>query len=139
MSKFRFLRRALGIVLAAAAALPLAKIDAAAPEWVGRSNANATSLLHVLAKYSPEQAGTYGLTEFDPYVADLRPDAVDRMQADLRSERESIKAALGSETDPQVREDLEILVRACDLRIEGNDLDERLLLTYVNVGQLVFR
>jgi Bacterial protein of unknown function (DUF885) len=122
----------------AATAAPLMPLRAA-PEWVVRSNENSSGLLKILAKYSPEQASSYGLKGFDSEVADLGSGLAQRRRADLTGERENLKTALAHETDPQVREDLDILIHACDVTIEGIGLEDRLLLSFVDAGQLIFR
>jgi hypothetical protein len=126
-------------LLASSSAAVFAPLHAAAPEWVARSNENASGVLKVLAKYSPEQAGNYGMTGYDSEVVDLGAGLAQRTNADLTAAREGLAAALAKETDPQVREDLEILVHACDLRIEGITLDERLLLSFVDAGRVIFQ
>jgi hypothetical protein len=55
----------------------------ASAEWVARSNANATPLLEVLAKYAPETAAALGVEGFDAEVFDLRPRNAERFEADL--------------------------------------------------------
>jgi hypothetical protein len=118
--------------------VPLTPLRAAVPAWVERSNANATLLLDAIGTFSPEQVSGYGIRTHDGDVTDLHADLKARSVAALTQARETLKATLDKETDPPVREDLEILVHACDLRIEKVNLDDRLLLSYVDLGQLIF-
>jgi hypothetical protein len=126
-------------VCAGAAFLSSVTLRAAAPEWVARSNENSSGLLKVLAKYTPELAASYGLIGYDSEVVDLAAGLGPRITADLSAARATLSSALAKETDPPVREDLEILIHACDDRIEGIALNDRLLLTFTDAGQLVFR
>jgi hypothetical protein len=114
-------------------------LGAAAPAWVAVSNADAQGMLKIISKYSPEEAANFGMTGFDAEVSDLGPKRAERLTADFTAERTPLKALLQKETDPQVREDLQIMIHACDLRIEGATLEERLLVSFVDVGQMVFR
>jgi hypothetical protein len=106
--------------------------------WVERSNANAAILLDAIGKYRPEQISSYGLPTYDADAADLSRGARDRSLAALGAARDAFNAALATEKDPLVREDLQILIHSCDIRIEGITLNRRLLLDFTDVGQLVF-
>ncbi|HWU52790.1 MAG TPA: DUF885 domain-containing protein, partial [Tahibacter sp.] len=53
----------------------------AADDWVARSNANAQSVLKVLADFSPESASSLGLPGYDEGVFDLKPGVNDRFRA----------------------------------------------------------
>jgi hypothetical protein len=134
MKSLRFRSHALAVAIL----LPFAQAQAAAPSWVERSNANATTLLTAIGTFSPEEASGYGLQAYDTKISDLALGYTKRANAALSEARETLNSALSKESDPQVRQDLEILIHACDLRIESNSLNDRLLLTYVDVGQLVF-
>jgi Bacterial protein of unknown function (DUF885) len=116
----------------------LAPARAESQAWVARSNENAAILLKAIGTFSPEEVSGRGLPGYDKEVTDLARGNSERVRGQLDGARNALKAALAAEADPQVREDLEIMIHACDLRMEGNDLNERLLLTYVDVGRLVF-
>jgi Bacterial protein of unknown function (DUF885) len=117
----------------------LAHLHADSPAWVARSNENADILLKAIGTFSPEEVTARGLTGYETGVADLAPGKSERARAQLGGARDTLKANLAAETDPQVREDLEIMIHACDLRIEGSELNDRLLLSYTDVGQLIFQ
>jgi uncharacterized protein DUF885 len=126
------------IVVLASALTQIAPLRATAPSWVERSNVNANVLLNAIGTINPEEVSRDGLHVYDTEIIDLHSGYVGRANAALGGAREVLKASLAGETDPQVREDLEIVIHACDLRIEGNTLEDRLLLTYVNLGQHIF-
>jgi hypothetical protein len=126
------------ILILAVALAQIAPARAAAPAWVERSNENADVLLKAIGTIAPEEASGYGLRAYDAEISDLRVGYVARANAALSGARDTLNAALAKETDPQVHEDLDILIHACDLRIEDNNLEDRLLITYVDVGQLIF-
>jgi uncharacterized protein (DUF885 family) len=129
------------IVLAEDAA-PSAKSAVAvrpAPDWVKRSNELAQPLLKAQAEFAPEFASFFGLPGYDDRVADLGPNNGERQRAALRGAKEILKKDLQTEENPNVRQDIDIMLVAADRQIEGSDLNERLLLPFTDVGQLVFQ
>jgi hypothetical protein len=136
--KLQISRIAARLVLVAAVPLT-APARAAAPDWVARSNANASVLLEAIGRFNPETMSGLGMKGYDSEVSDLRGGAVGRSLAGLKGARDVLNASLARETDPLVREDLDILVHACDLNIGQISLNDRLLLAYTDVAGLVFR
>lgn len=112
--------------------------DTQAPSWVARSNADAQVLLDAQARFNPENATQIGLPGYDDKVADLRPDADARARTALVQAKTKLQSMLATERDPNVRQDLQIMIKAADLQIEGIDLNHRYLLPYQDIGQLVF-
>jgi len=134
-----------GIVLASAVSLALVPLGAQAkaststePAWITRSNADARVLLEVTGRFSPEDASDFGAAEHDADVADLKPQASERLRAALAQARAQLQQRLATEKDANVRQDLEILVGQIDQQVEGSTLDERYLLPYTDVATLVF-
>jgi hypothetical protein len=127
-----------GLLSLVAALAAMAPTCAAAPSWVDRSNDNAAILLKAIGTVRPEEVAAYGLQAYDTDVSDLRIGVVERSKAALGGARNTLEAALANESDPQVHQDLEIMIHACDLSLEGDALKKRLLLNYVDVGLLVF-
>ncbi len=131
---------AAGLVLGA---LLLGSVSAAektadAPAWIAKSNANAQILVDTLAKTTPEAAARYGVPGYDDKIADLAPGYEERTRADLTAARDELSKRVLSETDPLVRQDLEILVESAVNQLQTNALNEKLMLPYVDVTQLVF-
>ncbi len=129
--------------LALAMAVSLAVVgsvhaEAKAPSWIERSNADSKVMLDVLAKFSPEFASQIGLPEYDAKVADLKPDVDARSRAALVEAKAKLEKMLADEKDTNVKQDLQILIKAADQQIEGNDLNHKYLLPYQDVGQLIF-
>jgi hypothetical protein len=110
-----------------------------APAWVEKSNADAEPLLRAIGEFSPEQASAWGLTQYDGRAADFAPGANHRQQSALQKVRGELEAELAAETDPHVRQDLEIMIHAAQLRETGLALTDRDLLPYTSVGQLIFQ
>jgi len=127
------------ILLASLLALPLGALAAAdAPAWITKSNANAQVLVDTTAKLSPEFAGRMGVRGYDDKIVDLTPGYEERTRVALTTARDELAKRVLSETDPLVRQDLEILVQSADDRLTTSALEERLMLPYVNVPQLIF-
>lgn len=132
---------ALAAVLAVARAVdgsPQAQAQPAPAAWVERSNADAKVLLETIARFSPEFATQVGLPEYDTKVADLKPGVDERSRAALVEARGKLEQLLAAERDPNVREDLQIMIEATSQQIEGIDLNRKYLLPYTDVGSLVF-
>ncbi len=126
----------LGGTLLVSAAFAAAPTDA--PDWITKSNANAQVLLDVLAKFSPEFASSTGIPGFDDQVADLSLDARDRSRAATAAARDELARRRLTETDPLVRQDLDILIQTADDNIKSSLLNERLTVSFTDVGQLIF-
>lgn len=130
--------------LALAAAIALAAAGSAyaqgtqAPSWVERSNEDAKVLLDVIAQFNPENATQIGLTGYDDKVSDLKPDADARQRKALLEAKTKLQSKLAMEKDPNVRQDLQIMIKTADLSIEGIDLNDKYMLPYQDMGQLIF-
>lgn len=108
------------------------------PAWIAKSNAHAQVLLDVLARFSPEFAASTGIPGYDDKIADFGPGVNERTRAATVAARDELAKRLAVETDPLVRQDLAILIKAASDNIESNLLNERLLAPYSDVGQLIF-
>lgn len=108
------------------------------PEWIAQSNAHAQVLVAALARNSPEFAARIGVTGYDDQIADLSPGFEERTRATFTAARDELVKRLAAETDPLVRQDLEILLQAANDRLATDALTERLMLPYIDVTQLVF-
>ncbi|MBE1159067.1 DUF885 domain-containing protein [Dyella acidiphila] len=131
-------RLALATALALAAAASVHAQASQAPAWVARSNADAQTLLDVQARFNPENATALGLPGYDDKVADLKPNLESRQNAALTEAKSKLQGMLATEKDPNVRQDLQIMIQAADLQIEGNNLNRKYMLPYLDIGQLVF-
>lgn len=141
--KTTLLAAALAGLLAAAspahAAKPAATAAApAVPAWVQTSNANAQLLLAAQLRFQPESASFFGIPGYDAKVADLGPDNGKRARAALAEVRAALQQKLQLERDPNVRQDLEIMIGAAGDAIESSEVNERLLLPWYDAPQLVF-
>ncbi len=130
--KMRSLIGSLGFVVLALPAL------AAEPAWVKKSNENAKLLLNVVAKYSPEGASSLGVDGFDEQITDMSRDQFEATNKDTRAVVKELNRRLKAETDPKVRQDLEILVKAAEDQMRTAALTRKYLLPFTDVNQLLF-
>ncbi|CTP91217.1 DUF885 domain-containing protein [Xanthomonas graminis] len=136
----------LAIALALVAPLPVlaqaapatASAQAAGPAWVTRSNDFAQILLQAQAPFQPEEVSFFGVPGYDDKVADLGPDNARRYRDAHGKARRALQEKLEVERDPNVRQDLAIMIHAVDQSIEGSALNERLLLPWQDAPQMVF-
>ncbi len=133
---------ALTLPAAASAQAPAPQQAAAAapavPAWVRKSNADAQVLIDAQAAFQPEGFSFFGIPGYDDKVADLGPDTGKRFRAAMTDAKAKLQAMLQTERDPNVRQDLQIMVHAADESVEGSALNERLLLPWTDAPQLVF-
>ncbi len=124
-------------VLAAMLALS-ANAFAASPSWVERSNALAKPILKEQAKFIPEMASRQGMEQFDEQVFDLGQDLYERNQASRRQQNASLQQALAKESDPHVRQDIQIMINRIDGQIRMEDLQHKLLVDFGDVPEVIF-
>ena len=111
----------------------------AAPAWVARSNEHAQVLLRAQAPFQPELLSLLGVPGFDDQVFDFNPGYAARYRAASTKARAELAARAAREPDPNVRQDLAILIQAADDGIEASAANERLTRPWVDVGQTVFQ
>lgn len=123
-----------------AQATPAAKAATpAAPAWVARSNEHARVLLMAQAPFQPEQLSFFGVPGFDDQVFDFGPRYAERFREATAKARDELRARLAAEKDPNVRQDLEILIQAATDAIEASEVGQRMTRPWVDVGQTVFQ
>jgi hypothetical protein len=115
------------------------KAPAPPPAWVVQSNRHAQVLLKTLAEFNPEFASRFGLPGYDDKVIDMKPGVEQRTLAALTQARATLHKDLATEKDPNVRQDLEIMIKAADRQIDRINLDNRYLLDYNDVGEIIFQ
>jgi hypothetical protein len=126
--------------IAIAVLVTLAPAGIAQPpqDWVTRSNLDAQVLLQAQAAFAPESASSIGLPGYDDKVADLGPRNGERFRAAYAQASAKLKEALAKETDPNVREDLQIMIDDASRTIESSALGDRLMIDWNDTPALVF-
>ncbi|MCU1327151.1 MAG: hypothetical protein JWN34_2521 [Bryobacterales bacterium] len=108
------------------------------PAWVAKSNQNAQLLIRLDAKYGPEGASASGQPGVDEQISQPTAENQRKSDADVASARKELQARLQAETDPLVKQDLEILISACDRELRSTEMNEKTFLPYMNVAGLIF-
>ncbi len=122
------------------AAAPTAKqTTRPTPAWVDTSNRYAQILLEAQLRFQPESASFFGIPGYDDKVADLGPDNAARFRKATADAKTALQEKLQLERDPNVRQDLEIMIQAADNNIEATEVNERLVLPFADAPQLVFQ
>jgi hypothetical protein len=109
-----------------------------ASSWVEKSNEHAQIVLDVLAKLSPEGAGSLGVDGLDEQITDLGPGIQERSQQMSTDVVIELKRRLVDETESKVRQDLGILIKVIEDSILSSDLNYEQMLPYYNINQTVF-
>jgi len=133
---------AIGLAVPAALVARAADTPAAAtpavPAWVARSNEFSQILLKAQAPFAPEEASFFGIPGYDEQVYDLKPKVGERFRAAMARAKTELQAKLAVEKDPNVRQDLQILIDAADRNIQSSTLNEQYMLPWSDVAQNVF-
>jgi hypothetical protein len=129
------IRTGMGLLVACLVAFSAQAEDA---DWVSQSNDYANLILADIAKFSPEGAGGIGVDGLDEQVRDLGPDVFERGMASSRELLGKLEAGLATESDPRVRQDLGIMIKALEDNLESSQLDRDTMLPYFNISRTIF-
>ncbi len=127
------------VLLASAPLVMAADAPPSPPAWVTESNKHTQILLEILARYSPENATTFGVDGHDADVVDLKPGFSERQQADLKAAEARLEAVRATVDDRLVRQDIDILIKAARDQRQTLELNDRFLLPFQDIGVLVFQ
>ena len=108
------------------------------PAWVLKSNRDAQMLIDIEARYSPEAAARSGVSGLDDKVTVLSADRTPRRRQDYRDAKKALEVRLTAETDPLVRQDLQILISAADDEVRISEANERYSMPYANVPAAIY-
>ena len=144
----RFVTSTLSLAAALAIASPALAQDSssqattaeapATPDWVATSNAYTTQMIAFDASFYPEGASSAGYEDYDGLAMDLSPDSDARYLAGAAALKTEFEAALKTETDGNVQQDLQILIDSLDQSMESRRLGNALTLQWTNVPQIMF-
>src|ERR1700682_2593756 len=129
---------AAAFLLACSHAVPAPAPEAGGGDWIAKSNQNAQVLLLVQAKFAPEVAARTGVTGIDDRISDFTPGHRERQRQAVRQALAVLEDRQKSERDPNVGEDLAILIDAGRRQIRGSELQEKLQVPYANLPRLIF-
>ena len=133
------LESSVAVAQAAPAAKPAAGPAKAAPAWVDKSNEYTQILVSAQAPLQPEQASFFGIPGFDDQVFDFGPGYAQRFRDAIAKARAEVVAKAAKETDPNVKQDIAILLQAADDQIKQSEVTERLTRPWLDAGQTIFQ
>ena len=111
----------------------------AAPGWVARSNEYTQILILAQAPFQPEQVSFFGVPGFDDQVFDYGPGYAKRFRDATARAKAALIAKSAKEADPNVKQDIAILLQAADDQIKGSEVNERLVRPWLDSGQVIFQ
>jgi uncharacterized protein (DUF885 family) len=111
----------------------------AAPAWVAKSNEYTQILIKAQAPFQPEQVSFFGIPGFDDQVFDFGQGYAKRFRDATAKAKAELQAKAASETDPNVKQDIAILLQAANDQIEGSEVNERLTRPWLDAGQTIFQ
>jgi hypothetical protein len=112
--------------------------QAADTDWVKESNQNAMLLLQVQAKYAPEFAGRTGVEGLDDKIFDLKQGVYERSRKDTEQALAELKKRQKTATDPNVKQDLDILIAAGEKNLNSRAVNKQYMLDFIDVAQIEF-
>ena len=127
-------------VLLSAVLVPVVSFAQAAPDkaWIARSNAFTQLVLDAQIKYSPEQASAQGLAKYDTEIGDPSRKIEIAQRKDEEAVVAKLEAALKTEKDLNVAEDLQIVIDAEKLGFRQQDYSLQHDVPYINATSLMF-
>jgi len=125
-------------VVSAMLCVPLVA-SAAEPSWIEASDRNSAIVIEMEGAFHPEFASELGVDRFDAAVLDLDPENAKRYDAAAGRVLELLSARRKTESDPKVRQDLDILIDAVERRRRTGALEDRLLVPYFDLPRYVFQ
>src|SRR5437773_5740173 len=112
--------------------------SAAEPPWIEASDRNSAIVIEMEGAFHPEFASELGVDRFDTAVLDLNPENAKRYEAAAGRVLELLAAKRKAESDPKVRQDLDILIDAVESRRRTSALEQRLLIPYFELPRQIF-
>ena len=107
--------------------------------WITTSNEHAQVVLDHVARFQPEVGSLFGVPGSDERAIDVGPGIVQRSLEAARAVLAELNKRLDAEREPNVRQDLAIMIDLVTREVERTTAHDRLLLPYGNVPETIFR
>jgi uncharacterized protein (DUF885 family) len=108
------------------------------PAWIARSNAFTQQILDIQIKYSPEQASSEGLAKYDTEIGDVSLAAEEAQRKEEEAAVGKLEAALRTEQDQNVAEDLEIIIHNERLGFRVQDFSHKRRVPFINATSFFY-
>src|SRR5208283_1554168 len=129
------------MLISAAAVLTVpcfAQAPAADKSWIAVSNGYANMLIEVVFKYHPEAGTQQGLSQYDNKVSQLTLANEDQERKETEAVLAKLKSAAAEKQQPNVAEDLQIMMRRVNLNFKRQDFQRANEVPFYNASQIVF-
>ena len=133
--------RLLSAILLTGLFAPVARAQSAVPEdrsWIAKSNSYTQQLIDVDIRHSPEQASSEGLAAYDTKISVLTQADEDRARAENEAVLKRLQAALSTEHNPRVLQDIHILIDATTHSFKAQDYSRAHKVPFLNASEIVF-
>ncbi len=108
------------------------------PAWVAVSNGYTNLLLKVQFEHSPEAGSNQGLSEYDTRVSQPTLADEDRARRETEALLAQFESAAGKQTQPEVAQDLQILIHRIELDFREDDYARAHDVPFLNPSSAVF-
>ncbi len=126
------------VVVLILAVAGFAQTPAGPAGWIAVSNNYTNMLLAVEMKHSPEEGSRQGLSEFDTRISQPTLADEDQQRRENEAVLEKIKAAATEKQQPEVQQDLQIIVRKVELGFQEEDFARAHKVPFLNASGRVF-
>jgi hypothetical protein len=126
------------VVAAVFAGAPAGAVSREKP-WIVKSNGYTRELLDIELEHSPEQGSQEGVAKFDELTSN--PTLADQLteRGELEAVVAKLKEAKEAETQEKVRQDLDILLKAFDLKFRQDDYSLSHEVPFLNASGIIFQ
>ncbi len=120
--------------------VPGADVHTRTPDkaWIDVSNGYTRNLLAISLKYSPEGGSQQGIASFDPLISNPTLAQEKAQRKETEAELARIKAAMATEKDKNVLEDMAIVQKAFAHNFRQQDYSETHEVPFINATSAVF-
>jgi hypothetical protein len=106
--------------------------------WIATSNRYTNLLIEITRKYAPEGASEQGLAEYDELISNPTLASENARVAETNVAQAKIQAALSTEQNEYVKQDLQILLHNIDFNRKQQEFYEAHLVPYANASAYIF-
>lgn len=106
--------------------------------WISISNNYTKMLLDVEMKHRPESGSEQGLSEYDNKVAQPTLADEDQQRKEMEAVVAKLKTAAWQQKQPEVAQDLQIILRRVDLNFREDDYERAHVVPFFNASAEVF-
>jgi uncharacterized protein (DUF885 family) len=106
--------------------------------WIAVSNGFANQLFAVTMKHHPDVGTREGLSQFDPLISQPTKADEDQERQETTEVLAKLKAAAAQQQQKEVEQDLQIMIRAVELRFRAQDYARAHEVPFINASGYVF-